>query len=181
MSGLSILSDKNLSINILSDLNGKVIPIGLEVGEKGEYVLSANWSTISAFDNISAYLEDRKNSKFIKLLPDEEITVESNPNDDIHRFNLFLKYSGENIKSLETNNNIHGEISVFSHDDRVYVDAPDNSIAEVYIYNMNGQMIQQQGINGGLESIKINEPTGYYIVKVIFEQKIFTEKVIIMN
>jgi len=175
----SIWSDMNLTINVMSELNDKIIPVGVEVGADGEYCVKGEWLTLSNSDEFSLYLEDIKNSLIMKLTSGEEYKFESHPNDAIHRFNVIFKYHNDIKKSSENESISIDEISIYSHDDRVYISVPEKITADVYIYNMTGQLITEQGINGGLESIRVTDNSGYYIVKVLTKDDLHTDKVFI--
>jgi len=177
----SMLPDRNLAINVMPDLNGKIIPIGLEVGAAGVYIITPSWNSMSILDNMSVYLEDRKKSLFLKLTPGQEVTIESNPDDKVHRFNLLIKYYNNDVNSLNSDSNSSEELSIYSHDNVIYISSPEKVKSDVFIYNMTGQLVKEQEINGGLHNIRISDCTGYYIVKVISKKKVFTEKVIIVN
>jgi len=71
-------------------------------------------------------------------------------------------------------------INIWSYTDIVYIQTPHNINGDIVIYDMVGQeVIQEQTNPDGLNQIRITKGTGYYFVKVISEQMLYTEKVLI--
>jgi len=53
---------------------------------------------------------------------------------------------------------------------------------DVYVYNMMGQRVMYQKLTGSsLNRINLNAPTGYYLVKVITSDHVYSEKVFIVQ
>jgi hypothetical protein len=120
----------------------------------------------------SLILEDLLTGLFIDLTQnDYDFTY--NTSDIESRFVLHFSATGIEDNSLLTEH-------IYSYEDRIYVNIDMSNNANAYVYNMLGQVVYQQKIEQGLNSIKINY-SGNYIVRVVSDHRICTKKVFIKS
>ncbi|MBN2174467.1 MAG: T9SS type A sorting domain-containing protein, partial [Bacteroidales bacterium] len=172
----SIIDENNVfSVNVLPQLYiGLVVPLGLKVGAPGEYQIALT-QLDNMKDGVSVVLEDLKENTLTEMNMNEVYSFTSEPIDEVHRFNVHFKDAYFGID----NGFDHG-ISIYSYEDVVYVNTNRANSATITVYDIMGQEIAAGETSGnGLTSIPIAHGTGYYIVKVISDMKISTEKVFI--
>ncbi|MCD4695045.1 MAG: T9SS type A sorting domain-containing protein, partial [Bacteroidales bacterium] len=170
----SIMQDIDYSVNVLSSLTSDmIIPLGIEVGVPEIYTISVA-ELINIDNDVEVVLEDIKENTFIELSANTTYQFTADPLDDHHRFNLHFKNSNFGIDE-EDNKGIH----IYSYNDIIYIQTREIQDAEIAIFNITGQGIIRERINGGLSRIKISNGTGYYIVKVQTDEFITIKKVFI--
>ncbi|MCD4745664.1 MAG: T9SS type A sorting domain-containing protein [Bacteroidales bacterium] len=171
--------------------DGLIIPLGFKVGAAGKYSFSS--SGLESFNpNIIIYLEDKGNAtgldKIINLKLNPVYTFSAKPNDDPDRFLLHF-YD----KDIDTEDNVlpdsgsSGNAKIYSYENNIYVnlaadmlDISENYNGEIVVYNLIGQEITRKTVeNASLHKISIDDVKGYYIVKVLTNNNIITEKVFI--
>jgi len=150
------------------------IPLGFVAGNNQNLSISINAPTFDS--DISIYLEDKllNITQDMKTMP--EYYFNATNNTDNERFVLHLN---KNIASVNDNattvlNNTH----IYTYDNAIYINHGTIS-GTVNIYNLLGQIIHTQEINTGLNTIKLNTKSGYYLVNVINGNASVTEKVLI--
>ena len=84
-----------------------------------------------------------------------------------------------NFTITDVENYVACGYKIYSYNKEIKVVIPDSETAEIYIYNLSGQTIFHSKGHQGLNRITI-EKTGQYIVKVIGQTMVTTEKVIII-
>jgi hypothetical protein len=162
----------NASINVLPDYQAStVIPIGIKTGASTNYTLTA--SKLESFPSgTSIYLEDKVTGQVVKLNDNPVYTFTSDAVTTV-RFNLLFAPLGiSEIGSVK--------INIYANLKDVYVNIPGAIHGNIVIYNLLGSEIASQVIQANtLNKITLNNPTGYYIVKVISDSGITTGKVFI--
>jgi hypothetical protein len=72
--------------------------------------------------------------------------------------------------------------TIYSNRNRIYIDNQDSDSYDIQIVNMMGQVIYEGSFDGnGINSIELNEPTAYYVVRLIKERETITKKLFIVN
>ena len=171
---LYTIGDVEYAVNILnSEYDNLIIPVGLETGVPGTY--SIRLEDLEGINGNFVIIEDVKENTFTELRLDEVLNFTVEINDNSHRFNLHFKNGVANI-----GNSSSSDIHIYSYDDMVYIQQPENFSGEVSIFNMMGQEIVHERATGeSLMSIKITNGMGYYLVKVQNGNVLTTEKVFI--
>jgi len=169
----STITGKNLSINTLPSLNGNVVvPMSLKVGANGTYTINA--SEMNSFaSGTSIYLEDLKTGSFTNLKQQPVYTFTANVSDNSDRFRIhFAAPNG-----IAENGN--GNIRIYSNDNVIYVNNLANeNIKEIVVMNVLGQqLLSKQSVNRTLNTITMDVASAYYVVKVVTENKVYTQKV----
>ena len=163
------------SVNVLPEVDEDlVIPIGLEVGANGDYVIQA--TELSDFPpDIIVVLEDIIEGTFTYLKEETSIEFYANIEDNNHRFNLHFKDTYIGI-----DNNIYNNINIYSYEDVIYIQSPSSKIKQVKIYDLLGhEILTENNLHSDINRIKMSCEKGYYIVKVRTEDNLYTEKVFI--
>lgn len=172
----SVIANKNLSINTLPALNGiVVVQMALNVGKSGTY--SINASEINSFDNnITILLEDVITNTFTNLRQQSFYNFTANPTDISNRFKVH--FGGFN--SINEIGN-ESEISIYSDNNIVYINNIGNeTIKEISVLNLLGQpVISKKALNNLINTIELNVSAAYYIVRVVTESNVYTQKVYI--
>ncbi|MCD4730784.1 MAG: T9SS type A sorting domain-containing protein [Bacteroidales bacterium] len=171
----SISGEKKYSVNVLGELsNNLVIPVGYEMSIPGNYSIEA--SEIRNIDSeYSVFLEDVLSGELIDLRKDPIYTFYCSPDDDAHRFNLHFSKSAININ--EINDDI---ITIYSYDKNVFISLDQSANCNIQIVDIAGKQVDQYNY-ADLKSttLKLNVKRGYYVVRIITPEHVFSEKVFI--
>ena len=79
---------------------------------------------------------------------------------------------------VSVNENSDELITIYSHDNNVRVIIPEDTNAEIAIYNLMGQKMSQTTAHKGINNIPVYH-TGYYLVKVMDNDNVVTKKIFI--
>ena len=173
----SIIPDAELTINSLPIFKEVIVSVGFEAGAEGLYNLTASipaWIIKMG----KVYLEDKKEGKMIPLSLQPEYEFYANTDDEADRFNLHIfvsEIAPNTFKSGEEN-----DLYVYSSEKNVFVMLPETTNSEIQVYDLMGHLVaSQRGESNNLNKISLTSKSGIYIVKVINEGEIYSEKVFI--
>jgi hypothetical protein len=169
-------SDDNrlLSVNTIPEpMEGKIIPLGLEVGTETIYSISS--IDFMGFESeLDVYLEDIKENTLTRVKPGNFYNFTAHPFDDYQRFNLHFATPNNIEEDMQVSANIyaaHGNI---------YIQLPDTKPAEIAIYDLMGRLVANQNSSGKkLVKVKLDKPAGYFLVRVLMEEQLVTRKVFV--
>lgn len=169
---------EGLSINVLPEIkNPLVIPVSLEVGLNGQYTITA--SQMESFPaNVSLYLEDLKLGKVQDLRVNPGYIFAADTNDIAHRFNLHFSNFPFGIPGTANDN----AFQIYSYEQTIYVKSTTglNKDARIYVYDALGRTVYQSAFSViSLNKFDLNLSHGYYIVKVLANSGVYTQKVFI--
>ena len=168
----STITNKNLSINTLPSLTSPVVvPMSLNVGANATYTITA--SEMSSFANgTTITLEDTKTGTFTNLMQQAVYTFTASPADNANRFKVHFGVNG-------INENTNGNISIYSNSNVIYVNNNSNEVVkEIVVMNVLGQeILNKKAANTTVNTITMDVASAYYVVKVVTENKVYTEKV----
>jgi hypothetical protein len=168
----STITNKNLSINTLPSLTSPVVvPMSLNVGANTTYTITA--SEMNSFANgTTITLEDTKTSTFTNLMQQAVYTFTASPADNANRFKLHFGVNG-------INENGNGNISIYSNSNVIYVNNNSKEVVKkIVVMNVLGQeILNKKAANTTVNTITMDVASAYYVVKVITENKVYTEKV----
>ncbi|MCD4698169.1 MAG: T9SS type A sorting domain-containing protein, partial [Bacteroidales bacterium] len=170
----SIMSDGNYAVNVISENTEEaVIAIGFKTGQAGTYeITTASMSNFS--NNMTMVLEDIKLDILTELKEGISYEFDFDLMDNEHRFNLHFKDAAIDDEKG------YLDIHIYSFNDQVYIQTPELESAEVVIFDIMGQeILREQTSSTGYSVLKITTGTGYYLVKLITNDRIITEKVFI--
>ncbi|MEA3478843.1 MAG: T9SS type A sorting domain-containing protein [Bacteroidota bacterium] len=170
----SIIPGDLLSINVLPPSENPItVQLGFEAKEDGVYTFVA--SELESFEAaMSITLEDLRDNVIIDLKEKETYEFTASPADAADRFVIHFSgpFAVNDIPEIE-------DLHIWAFDKNIYVNNESNHNGEIVIYNVMGQEILRQGLEGNLNQIGLDSQAGYYIVKVITDQQLQTEKVFI--
>ncbi len=180
----SFYEDKKMTANLFPNIEDeKIVKLGIKTGTEGQYTF--NFSGLDNFDNtIDVYLEDKafsgNNGSFINLRENPAYSFITDAGTISNRFVLHFNNSQLNIYDNPLEDSSFVEIVIYSCEKYIYVNYQDNTPARVFVFDMLGKEIFSKSLAGfQMNRLPVNEKRGYYIVKVVSEKTIKTEKVFI--
>ena len=150
-----------LSINVLPATN--VVPLLFRSGVEGSFTISIG--EIKDIDYL--FLEDLETGVMTNLL-EENYTFSYKTGNKDDRFNLHFALYEDVINA----------VNIYSYGKDIYVLLPENVTAEIYVYNLMGQLIKTAVSEGSRNTIKINNG-GNYLVKVMTLDGVKAQKVFV--
>ncbi|MEZ5083992.1 MAG: T9SS type A sorting domain-containing protein [Bacteroidales bacterium] len=150
-----------------------IVPLGFEASTAGEFTLTSEWME-SFSDDIPIYLEDIKDSYFQDLRFNPTYVFTSEPGDALHRFNIHFA----NPLDVE-DNELAKKIHIYAYQKTIHVNLPESVQGDIYVYNLLGEEVTQRQNGTGMVEIPVNASNSYFIVKVISDGGIASEKVLI--
>ena len=170
----SLLSDKNLAVNTLPDINSNpVVQMGFSVTVAGTYSITA--SELNSFvAGTSIKLEDTKLNTFTDLNAQPVYSFSADANDNVNRFKVhFGAPTGIN------NNNGNGGINIYSDNNIIYINnLGTEQIKDIIVYDLLGQeLLRKQASNNTVNTVNMQFATAYYMVKVVTSSNVYTKKV----
>jgi hypothetical protein len=165
-----------LAVNALKwNVGSLIIPVGLKPGTNGAFTLTAE-GTESFDPGTVITLEDLQAGTTRNLMTSPEFIFPASSGDDPGRFRIH--FSGVYGIKEEAKQSC---CRIYADNQTVYIlsDQYFHS-GSLTLYNLSGQELLQREITGpGLISIPVNLNPGLYIVKVITNENVQTEKVLI--
>ena len=168
----SIVGEDNLSTNRIPEPdNENIISLGFK--SQTETNISIQATGVESFaEYIKILLEDLQENTFVDLRKNSVYSFESKPEYNTERFRVHFK------STTGINDNEKNIFNIFSFNSNIYITNTIFAGANVVVYNIMGQEIENMKLNGDeFNSFHLDVQQGYYIVKVISDQFISTEKV----
>jgi hypothetical protein len=158
------MDNGGMSINTLPAT--EMVAMGFKAGTNGIYTIST--SETGEFSFIE--LEDMLTGTFTNLL-EQSYTFEHNL---LNKENRFIIH----FKPLGVGNNFAENINIYSNNHVVYVSVPASLKGTIKVYNMMGQEAASSNITDVITRITLDK-SAYYVVEVISEGSVVTEKVFV--
>lgn len=171
----SYIGSNKYSINAMGSFTSVTIPLGFEPRVNGYFFIKA--AELSSFaPGTTIYLQDLKTGTITDLLLDDTYFFNANTSDNVNRFNLLFNTTvgiSDNNTSLANN--------IYSYGKDIFVDCGEAKVKQISIYNTIGQLIYSVNNTTGMFKYTLNgdNTTGYYIVKVITDKNVNSEKVFV--
>ncbi|NLO51862.1 MAG: T9SS type A sorting domain-containing protein, partial [Bacteroidales bacterium] len=163
-----------LSINVLPHSSEEVlVPVGLEVGAAGQYVITVEEDTF--WETVGIALEDLKTGIFTDLRNVTQYAFTSDPNDDPNRFVLHFN----EVTDIEEPGQQSKDIRFYVYDNKLYVIDNDTENGLVKLFNMLGQPVLEESYSGRLNTIDLPLRHGNYIVQITTYNKFVSGKIFI--
>ncbi len=168
--------EKKYAVNVLPadwiETNSPaIVSVGFEIGPESNCTLTANG--IDNFDpSIEIYLEDLKESTFQSLNENSSYVFTASEQDDPQRF--LLHFGLANTVQDESDE----QISVYSHEDCIYISMPNSATGYTQVIDMEGRKISSFKVYKGLNKEKVDQ-TGFYVVLVQSPESSAIKKVFI--
>jgi len=169
----SIAGEEDLSTNrIPKPDNENIISLGFK--SQTETYINIHTIGVESFaENIKILLEDIQESTIVNLRENPVYSFESKPEYNTERFRIHFK----SITGIDETGN-KNIFDIYSFNSNIYIINPIFAVADVVVYNIMGQEIENMKLDGDeFNSFYLDVRQGYYIVKVISDQFISTEKV----
>jgi hypothetical protein len=152
-----------------------IVPMAFKDSLADTYTLTA-----SGFDsfqsNVSIKLEDQKKEIIQDLRANPVYSFTHVSSDDPNRF--LLHFNSPNF-GINDQKNVR-PVDIYSYGQSIYITAVNgkNLAGKVYVYDLPGQELYQQTLpDQQMMKINFNLTEGYYIVKVVTDQGVYTDKV----
>ncbi len=169
-------NNQKICINTLPVIKDPVtVPLGIYIPADGNYTLEL--SGFESFSNLPGIvLEDLKTNTTRNLAQTPSYTFGALKTDDPARFLLHFA-AAIGINEQPENN----AFRFYTSENSLFVAGKTGkNQGNVYVYNMMGQLMQQQKLSGEtLSVLRLNVPTGYYLVKVITDSQVSSGKVFV--
>ncbi|MFZ4400804.1 MAG: lamin tail domain-containing protein [Bacteroidales bacterium] len=166
--------NKNWSINSLTTIaQHPVVPVSFKAGANGNYTITA--SELNSFATTTyVYLKDLKTNTITNLNQNPNYTFAATTNDNADRFQLIFAASPLGILDNQIQNT-----SIYSNNNNIYINS-NEVVKQISIYNTLGQLVKTIDSNNGTIIVNMNgNVNGYYIVRVITNKNVYSEKVLI--
>ncbi|MCB0805132.1 MAG: T9SS type A sorting domain-containing protein [Bacteroidales bacterium] len=158
------LANGHMAINTLPETS--MVETGFATNVAGEFTISA--TETSEFKYI--ILEDLFTGAKTNLY-ENSYTFSANPDDNDARFIIhFAPVGVEDISS--------DMVDIYAYNSNVYVNVPESTKGTITIFDMLGQEVTSEPINGVSNTISL-EKNAYYVVQVITSENMVTKKVLI--
>ncbi len=172
----TVKPDGNYSIDFRGEPEAITIPMSFKAGADGNYTLTA--SQMESFTSSTAItLEDVKLNATQNLMQNPVYTFSSAKTDDGARF---LVHFGGAFSISE--NAKEQPVTVYASGRTIYIANKSGSVMKggVTVYNMIGQPVMQRPLSENpLTMISLSGATGYYLVKVLTGDQVYSGKVFI--
>jgi hypothetical protein len=174
------IGDTNVTCNSLQfDKKNMVVPMGFSCGLNGQYILKAD--SIGTFaSNIAISLEDLKLSttQDLRLYPSYTFTYDTLDNNN--RFVLHFDNPSFGVEKIKIDN----RIQIYSFGSSVYIKSTDGTVlaGDVFISDMIGRKLYRGHLVGNtLNRITPVIDEGYYVVKVVTNDGVYSGKIYLAN
>lgn len=162
-----------LAINTLPSItSSETVPVSFMTGYNGCFTITAEG--IDSFDPlIPIYLEDLKATTIVNLRQNPSYQFNYSTLDDPDRFVIHFS-DPLNVEYLNNNE----DIAIYAFENEIIINSPTTN-GEIVVYNLLGQVVARKNIENNRVRITLNKTNAYYIVKVITEKGVRTEKVFV--
>ena len=173
----SELSGNNpLCINALPDvINHVTVPLSFKAGFNSGYTLLFN--QVESFSSqVTIDLEDLKLNYTQDLRPNAVYNFDYSVNDDPNRFLLHFNDAAFSIQEAQ---NVQ-DVQIYSYQDNLYIKALNNLNMKgvVTVYNMIGAELFNSNLTSGiLNKFQPGLADGYYLVKVVTDNSVYSQRV----
>jgi hypothetical protein len=157
------LASTNMAVNTLPETDW--VQLGFKAGVNGTYTISAEINEIG-----NVVLEDT----FTGEMTDLNIgsyTFDYSINDSEGRFIV-------HFSPLGVGDNMNEATNIYSHNKTIYINLPEDTDGYAVVYDMMGKEVATTAINGTFNTITLDK-SAYYVVKVLSNDNMITEKVFI--
>jgi hypothetical protein len=169
----SISGDIKQAVNIMQGIEGnETVPVYFHVGMDGSFTLHING--LESFPgDLPIFLEDKQDNVFQDLRENADYTFTGTILDDRDRFVVHFS-NPLGIDNLE--NNQMEAIHIYSWEKSVFVDIPFKFSGTIEVYDLLGKIIATENAVEGQNEIEMFNSQGYYVVRVIGENGLKTQK-----
>jgi len=168
----SAINGYNYALNELSSIdNCPSVPLSIQTVITGEYSLIFEGIESFSGDQL-IYLEDKKDQVVIDLQEQSSYEFYSDPADLKNRFVIHFDEPSTGTNPIDL-------VKIFSYENVVYVEIPQEIDGSIQIYDITGRKVEESKAYTGKNQITLQQSSGNYIVKVIGSEGVISEKVFI--
>jgi hypothetical protein len=166
--------NKNWSINLLSSNNTTtIIPVGFKPGKNGNFTISS-FDINNIYSTTYIYLKDLLTNTITDLNQHTDYSFAATTQDNVMRFQLIFALS-----PLSVNDNEFQHTSIYSFDRTIYVNS-NESVRQLSVFNVMGQLVKKlENTSGNLSFAMEGNASAYYIVRLVTNNNVYSEKVLI--
>ena len=153
------------------------VPVGIDITQEGEYTFEvASMEMIP--EHVHIYLEDLKTGIIADMKENSSYTCVLDETGSItDRFFLHFTLTPFGQEELMAKNST---IQVYSHGNTIHVYNPEEKTGRITVFDMMGQSLITTPLTGSIkQSVNLQSPSGFYIVRIHSENKMISKKVII--
>jgi hypothetical protein len=171
----STIGNTKLGVSSIPNIEiGDIVPLQFIPKDGGAYELSVN-DLQSIIPELPVYLEDKKTQYFQNLREYGEYSFDSEMSDEIDRFVIYFA----NPMGLDDLTDPLNDVVIWSWQNTVIVNTPDSFSGELHIYDMLGKLVVSSVLQDGRNELQLAGSEGFFIVKVVTEEGMKSEKVLI--
>jgi len=172
LSMYSVVLGQKYALNELPSIDEyPVIPVDFESRVSQEYTITAEWLDRFPTD-LPIFLEDKKENVFQDLRLDPVYKFTSDPDDNYKRFKVYFSDRFNQEVSMEN-------IRIFSWQQKVIIDVPFEISGDIFVYDISGRLVAEGNAHMGRNEIKLANANGNFIVRLIANEGVKSEKVYI--
>ena len=164
---------------MLSDVPTSV-PLSFKPTMAGEYKLHTDEESMSSFPgDVKIMLEDTfiPSQDWIDMRAEGSYTFEATMEDPLERFIIHFWLFDTGIEDGLT----YEAIKIYSdRTDAFIVNDSEQLIKEIQVYDIAGNMIANKStVNAAVTRMYVSDQTGYFVIRVITDKAVYSEKVLI--
>jgi len=170
-----ITDNQHLSTNRIAPVTQHTtVQLGFKSFLDREFTISTE-NAGSFGDEMEVMLEDTYENVKIDLKETPQYTFMASANELTNRFVVHFF----NVTGIPETTQLDG-VSIYAHNNNIYIRSELNTPALVTVYNMLGQEVYQSSMElNGLQSFNMPANTGWYVVRVVADKGVKTNKVYI--
>jgi hypothetical protein len=164
------------AVDLLAEsYENREVSMGIRTGTDAEYTFS--FEGVDNFDpSIAIYLEDKSSGEMIDLHETTSYSFYSEEGTTNNRFILHFNPDFTDVDSEVATN----QIGIYAFDKTVCVNYQMAAPAQMHVFDLLGKEVINQNLSPNqLNTVAMNHEKGYYIVKVVSDGTIKTQKVFI--
>ena len=170
----SVWGDVKQAVNFMPSIEyHEEIPVSFYAGIDGIFTL--NIEGMNSFpDDLPIYLEDKQDNMFQDLRENSEYTFVSSIMDDRDRFVIHFS----NSLGIDESDKLEmDDIHIYSWQNNVHVNIPFKFNGTIEIFDFLGRKITSAKAVEGENKISLSDSQGYYVVRVVGENGLKSQKV----
>jgi hypothetical protein len=168
------------ALNTLSQIKDNLcVLLSFQSGKAGLYHITLTDRTNLDL-SVKVYLKDELDQKISDLTKETTYGFYHDPSNAAGRFKVYFNPSEDIINDTAPGS----YFSVYSEGNLITIvrNTTQNIRGKIFIYNMLGQPVHEETLgNHQISSIYVDFPTGYYIVDIITDQRVYNSKILVIN
>jgi hypothetical protein len=148
------------------------VPLGIQLFEAED--LELEFSGMETFgNNFRIDLEDLETGAIVDVIENPVYAFSANPNNNPNRFTLHFNGATAIDDPVESQSPL-----VYSINNKIYVNTNDIVLADILVYNINGQLVGRDILHGAqVKSFDFGLSAGIYLITIKSDDAVWTRKV----